>query len=225
MFGVRLFLANCCFFALAVAPAQADPLPECPNTFDSPPRSNAECQIQSGDLLGLRFEKRTVDARHVEVFVFDHSSTAAVVLDEKIDGSPDSGVLLLRDLDGDGLEDVLVSLHDTGAHGLNSDWALWRATGDQRLFQRSGTIYGNTFWYAGDGWTAAYASGGGWGVSFYQLEDGQLSPVAEVGRSNGDSNTPPTSCHLLTFHDLARHGLTAATAEQKFCALAEQQPR
>ncbi|EFV12695.1 hypothetical protein [Segniliparus rugosus] len=222
--GIKIFATSLLVLALSSAPASADPLPGCANTFNG--TDAASCQLRSTDPVGLRFEKR-VTGTSAQIRILAKDGSTAQTITEPIDGYAGSGVVLLQDLDGDGRDDLLLSLTTGGAHG-NPDWAVWRAAGNSTQFQRvEGKLFGSEFWSAGDGYTAAYGSGGGWGVSFSKIENGAFVQVASVGRQATAGVPDPGSkpCSLQNSSNLDRYGLTKQTAEQKFCALALPQLR
>ncbi|SIH22551.1 Uncharacterised protein [Mycobacteroides abscessus subsp. abscessus] len=85
--------------ALTALPAHAEPLPLCANTFTA--NIKPDCQLTSTETYGLRFENRitTTDA---QIRVLDPRCQIIQILNQTIDGSTGSGVMMLRDLDGDG---------------------------------------------------------------------------------------------------------------------------
>ncbi|EFV12694.1 hypothetical protein [Segniliparus rugosus] len=226
MFGVRLFLANCCFFALAVAPAQADPLPECPNVFSD--AGTADCQFTSKDRAGLRFEKRIAD-KTAEIRVIAPDGSTAQTLSEHTKGPFASGVLLVRDLDGDGRDDLLLSLTTPSSHS-NVSWALWRASGGTTQFTRikppavkvSPFVepFGAAFWHAGDDLFAAWGDGPtrSWLTRIFRIENDQLVPILAVQNDGFSPNGSTGPCFLEEQYDLARYHLTPDTARDRFCA-------
>ncbi|EFV12693.1 hypothetical protein [Segniliparus rugosus] len=215
--GVRLFLASCCFFALSVAPAQADPLPQC----DSDHKHTDDCQIQSADPVGLRFEKRR-SGGIAEVRVLTKDGALAQNIEQPVNAQERlTGVPSVQDLDGDGRDELLISIESGGTHG-NSDWAIWRATGDSTRFQRvDGVLFGGEFWSAGDDLFAVWGSGPmrSWRTTVYRFEGNRIAEVAAVqddGFTSLDNQHHP--CYLLEQDDLARYGLTPETARDRFCA-------
>ncbi|MGL6235362.1 MAG: hypothetical protein ACRC20_08445 [Segniliparus sp.] len=225
MFGIKLFALGLVLLPFAAAsPASADPLPDCANKFGAIQQAN--CQLISPDPTGLRFEKR-VAGKDVEIRVLGKDGSAAQTITASAPINAGSGIMLLRDIDGDGHDDLLLSISDGGAHG-NPDWAVWRPAGGSAQFQRMGKgLFGNEFWSAGEGYTASYASGGGWSVGFSRIENDAFALVAHVGRSAPAGIPEPGSplCSLQDSPNLARYGFTKEAAEQKFCALAVPQLR
>ena len=248
VFGVRLFLVDVCFFALAVAPAQADPLPDC-----SQDRWGIEdCQIRSTDRLGLVFEKRLTGRRPepseydkatylhidaIEVRVLTANGTPVATLTETqihhTLGAPDApyigaptGRIQLGDLDGDGRDEVVLSIGSGGAHG-NPTRSIWRATSDSTHFTRSDeTLFGETISRTEDGYIAAEAVGGGWSGSFYKFgQDNKLHLIASVGaQAPSGAGGPLSSCALFKTGDLAKFGFTPDTARNRFCGSVPKSP-
>ena len=225
MFGIRLFALGLVPLSFgAASPASAGPLPDCANKFGAAQQAN--CQLTSSLPSGPRFEKRAT-GNNVEIRILAKDGSAAQTITETVPANTGSGIPLLRDIDGDGRDDLLLSISDGGAHG-NPDWAVWRPVGSSTQFQRmSGGLFGNEFWSAGDGYTASYASGGGWSVGFSRIENDAFALVARVGRSAPAGIPEPGSplCSLQNSPNLERYGFTKETAEQKFCVLAVPQLR
>ncbi|TDH24317.1 hypothetical protein [Mycobacteroides franklinii] len=218
---------------LAPSPAYADVLPECSDKFTN--LSGPDCQLTSTDSQGLRFEKRIMDTA-AQIRVLDRDGMLVQTLDDHLDGSVDSGVMLLRDLDGDGRDEVLLSL-DTGSAHPNSHWVLWRATEDSTqlavvpaphldddTMHSPGAFFGVDFWHAGDGFIAEYGVGPmrSWLTRIYRFTGEELVPVVSV-QNDGvktDGSVPP--CHLEKDYGLDRFGLSPEAARDRFCANTEQ---
>lgn len=78
---------------IGAAPASADPLLECPNSFST--NDKPGCQLTSADPLHLRFENRSTGTT-VQICVIAADAAPRRTLTEHIDGSAGSGVLMLR---------------------------------------------------------------------------------------------------------------------------------
>jgi hypothetical protein len=233
--GRLLAAAAALLCATAVPSCRADTvsLAQCGNAFNS--GGAMDCQLSSIDSLGLRFEKRIVGTS-AQIRIFTRTGMMVQTVSQHIEGSSESGVMLLRDLDGDGRDELLLSL-DTGGVHPNSHWALWRATGDSTQFREVrapklrddvmydvGTLFGSDFWYAGDGRVAEYGTGPmrSWLMRIYTFENYQLVPIVSVQNDGRrvDGSTPP--CRLATSYDLARIGLTGDEARDRFCTAAQE---
>lgn len=222
-----------CATALPSCRAGTDALAQCRGIFSSVDTKN--CELTSTDALGLRFEKRIVGTS-ARIRIFTRSGVMVQTVSEAIEGSPESGVMLLRDLDGDGREELLLSL-DTGSAHPNSRWALWRTTGDSTQFREVraphlrddgmrdvSALFGSDFWHVGDGLIAEYGTGPtrSWLTRIYRLDGDVLAPIVSV-QSDGlglDGSVGP--CRLQTSYDLARIGLTGDEARDRFCAATQQ---
>lgn len=196
------------------------------------------CQRPSVDALGLRFEKRMVGTS-AQIRIFTHSGMMVQTVSAAIEGSSESGVMLLRDLDGDGRDELLLSL-DTGSAHPNSHWALWRATGDSTQFREVrapdlnddvmhvvGALFGSDFWRVGDGLVAEYGTGPtrSWLTRIYRFEGNQLVPIVSVENDGIRLDGSMSPCRLEKVYDLARIGLAAGEARDRFCASTEERQR
>lgn len=214
-------------------PASADPLPECPISFST--NDKPACQLTSADPLYLQFENR-ITGNTAQIRVIAADGVPLQTLTEHIDGSTGSGVLMLRDLDGDGRDELLLSLDTGGAHP-NSHWTLWHATTDSPqlaavpapdldddVMHDSGTLFGLDFWHAGDGFVAEYGVGPmrSWQTRIYRFDAGQLTPVASVQNDGLRTDGSLPACRLNTDYELARFGLSPDAARDRFCANTEQ---
>ncbi|WP_145043526.1 hypothetical protein [Mycobacteroides abscessus] len=146
----------------------------------------------------------------------------------------------LRDLDGDGRDEVLIMTGCGGTGGENL--AIWRATGDSTQFVRAGETFGFlNFWRTTDGFVAQYAhsSAASGVVSLYEFVGDRLVRAAalEVAVASFDDPyvthswivTGNTKCALsrggrpskaLEVGDerLKAHGIDPVAAEQHLCA-------
>ncbi|ORA63530.1 hypothetical protein EJ571_23190 [Mycobacteroides franklinii] len=224
-----------CLTGVSACRTGADSLAQCRNVFSQMDAKN--CQLTSADSVGLRFEKWVVGTS-AQIRIFTRSGIMVQTVSSKIEGSAESGVMLLRDLDGDGRDELLLSLDTGGAHP-NSQWALWRTTGDSTQFRavrtgmpddimhREGALFGSSFWQVGDGLVAEYGTGPtrSWLTRIYTFEGSQLVPIVSVQNDGFRLDGSMSRCRLEKVYDLARIGLTADEARDRFCAATEERQR
>lgn len=213
-----------------------DSLAQCRGVFSSAEAKN--CELTSTDPLGLRFEKRIVGTS-AQIRIFTRSGMMVQTVGAHIEGSGESGVLLLRDVDGDGRDELLLSLDTGGAHP-NSRWALWRTTGDSTQFREVraprlrddvmhdiGALFGSDFWHVGDGFVAEYGTGPtrSWLTRIYRFDRDELAPIVSVQNDGLGLDGTARPCRLETSYDLARTGLTGDQARDRFCTATEERQR
>lgn len=211
----------------------ADSLAQCRNIFSSVGAKN--CELTSTDALGLRFEKRIVGTS-ARIRIFTRSGVMVQTVSHAIEDSPESGIMLLRDLDGDGRDELLLSLDTGGAHP-NSHWALWRTSGESTQFRAVraphlrddvmhdvGALFGSDFWHAGEGFIAEYGTGPtrSWLTRIYRFDGGELAPIVSVQNDGVGMDGTAGPCRLATSYDLGRTNLTADQARDRFCAATEK---
>lgn len=210
-----------------------DSLAQCRNILSSVGAKN--CELTSTDALGLRFEKRIVGTS-ARIRIFTRSGVMVQTVSHAIEDSPESGIMLLRDLDGDGRDELLLSLDTGGAHP-NSHWALWRTTGNSTQFRAVraphlrddvmhdvGALFGSDFWHAGDGFIAEYGTGPtrSWLTRIYRFDGDELAPIVSVQNDGVGMDGTAGPCRLTTSYDLRRTNLTADQARDRFCAATEK---
>ncbi|HTM85984.1 MAG TPA: hypothetical protein VL179_13980 [Mycobacterium sp.] len=228
---------------ISPAPAGADALPGCA-AVDSAARGTAtDCRTVSTDRSGLVFEGRTESVgphayRTAVTVLSPGGQESQVITEDTVHGYAPR--YLLRDLDGDGRDELLIitSSGGTGGDGM----AVWRATADAATLRRAGEMFGfRKFWKTADGFIAQYAHSGAaaGSVSLYEFVDDTLVTVAVLDVQTLDwPDVPPrhqweingdTKCGLST--DDHPPGSLAArnqalrdaridpdTAAQRFCA-------
>ena len=210
-----------------------DSLAQCRNILSSVGAKN--CEFTSTDALGLRFEKRIVGTS-ARIRIFTRSGVMVQTVSHAIEDSPESGIMLLRDLDGDGRDELLLSLDTGGAHP-NSHWALWRTSGESTQFRAVraphlrddvmhdvGALFGSDFWHAGEGFIAEYGTGPtrSWLTRIYRFDGGELAPIVSVQNDGVGMDGTAGPCRLATSYDLGRTNLTADQARDRFCAATEK---
>nr|WP_234920818.1 hypothetical protein [Mycobacteroides chelonae] len=210
-----------------------DSLAQCRNILSSVGAKN--CEFTSTDALGLRFEKRIVGTS-ARIRIFTSSGVMVQTVSHAIEDSPESGIMLLRDLDGDGRDELLLSLDTGGAHP-NSHWALWRKTGNSTQFRAVraphlrddvmhdvGALFGSDFWHAGDGFIAEYGTGPtrSWLTRIYRFDGDALAPIVSVQNDGVGMDGTAGPCRLATSYDLGRTNLTADQARDRFCAATQK---
>ncbi len=213
-----------------------DSLAQCRNILSSVGAKN--CEFTSTDALGLRFEKRIVGTS-ARIRIFTSSGVMVQTVSHAIEDSPESGIMLLRDLDGDGRDELLLSLDTGGAHP-NSHWALWRKTGNSTQFRAVraphlrddvmhdvGALFGSDFWHAGDGFIAEYGTGPtrSWLTRIYRFDSDELAPIVSVQNDGVGMDGSMSPCQLEKVYDLARIGLAADEARDRFCTSTEERQR
>lgn len=213
-----------------------DSLAQCRNILSSAGAKN--CEFTSTDALGLRFEKRIVGTS-ARIRIFTRSGVMVQTVSHAIEDSPESGIMLLRDLDGDGRDELLLSLDTGGAHP-NSHWALWRTTGNSTQFRAVraphlrddvmhdvGALFGSDFWHAGDGFIAEYGTGPtrSWLTRIYRFDGDELAPIVSVQNDGVGMDGSMSPCQLEKVYDLARIGLAADEARDRFCTSTEERER
>ncbi len=232
-------------------PAVADPLAQCDRISTWDEGDQKDCQLTSTDHVGLLFQGRTIKKStgaqrfgqstdyEVEVHVMSPNGQEQQVITEPA-YRPCGNGFFLRDLDGDGRDEVLIMTGCGGTGGENL--AIWRAVGDSTQFVRAGEMFGFlNFWRTPDGFIAQYAHSSAVSgvVSLYEFVDHRLIPAAalEVAVAGFDDAwtdhpwivTGNTKCALsredrpsrtLAISDerLKAHGIDPATAEQRLCA-------
>lgn len=232
-------------------PAGADSLPSCDRISTWDEGDQKDCQLISRDHVGLLFQGRTIQKNtgaqrfgypmtyEVDVHVMTSGGQEQQVITEPA-SRPCGNGFFLRDLDGDGRDELLTITGCGGTGGENL--AIWRATGDSAQFVRAGETFGFlNFWQTTDGFVAQYAhsSAASGVVSLYEFVGDRLVEAAAlevaVTSLDGPWITHPwiasgnTKCALdregrppktLAAGDdrLKAHGIDPATAEQHLCA-------
>ncbi|ODR08337.1 hypothetical protein BHQ15_09590 [Mycolicibacillus koreensis] len=197
---------------LAASPARGDEMPDCSDIERPAIGATSDCRTVSTDRLGLTFEGHTTT-------VGPHSYRTAVTVIAPGRGSPqvitedtdhDYGPrYLLRDLDADGRDELLI-ITDSGGTG-GETMTVWRARGEETTYAPAGEVFGfRTFWQTADGFTAQYAHLGARAgtVTLSRFVDDHLVTVAELRVQAADWADPPG--HV----DWETHGATK-------CALSE----
>ncbi|TDZ77531.1 hypothetical protein DE4585_04926 [Mycobacteroides salmoniphilum] len=231
--------------------APAESLPACDRISTWDEGDQKDCQLTSTDHVGLLFQGRTIKKDNgaqrfnrpmeyeVDVHVLSPNGKEQQLITEPAD-KPCGNGFFLRDLDGDGRDEVLIMTGCGGSGGENL--AIWRATQDSTQFVRAGEMFGFlNFWRTQDGFIAQYAhsSAASGEVSLYEFVDNRLIQAAalEVTVASFDDpwTTHPwivtgnTKCALsregrspATLADgdvrLKAHGIDPAAVEQHLCA-------
>lgn len=232
-------------------PAAADSLPPCDRISTWDEGDLKDCQLISNDYAGLLFQGRTIKkdtgaqrfgypmGYEVDVHVMSPGGQGQQVIAEPASRACGNG-FFLRDLDGDGRDEVLIMTGCGGTGGENL--AIWRATGNSTQFVRAGETFGFlNFWRTTDGFVAQYAhsSAASGVVSLYEFIGDRLVQAAalEVAVASFDDPyvthswivTGNTKCALshggrpsnaLEVGDdrLKAHGIDPVAAEQHLCA-------
>jgi len=129
----------------------------------------------------------------------------------------------VQDIDGDGRADFIM-MRTGGA--ANADMALWVLNGERGVFERVGAVNGVSVEHTEMGLiSAARSSAVEWEVTFHQLDEGGLHPVAEVtvtapaGRSSEPGcrvNSAPRGVDDDISTIVERHGELCAAATRVF---------
>ncbi|WP_405484154.1 hypothetical protein [Nocardia sp. NBC_00511] len=203
------------------APGGANPveplsdLPPCGDigTTATPP----DCALQSRDSAGLAFEVRH-SGPQLAVTVLDSSGSQVQTLTEHpvhTQAEP-----RLRDLDGDGRDELIVPLDLTTA---NIRYAVYHATGDATRLERAGELAGIGIDLSAAGYTVVTArdSYEKWQIEFWTFAADILQPLvtAEVQLlDDGTGHVGGSQCTVIDTGGLARTGLTQDQATDQFCA-------
>jgi hypothetical protein len=123
----------------------------------------------------------------------------------------------VQDVDGDGRADILVA-RETG--NVNTVFGIWIFGGDRNVYLRVGEVSGFDISRTQDGLIAAQARSGAAlrNVAFYQLNADGLVHIATIeleAREGGEAVR--WSCRLSDAPGVSALGLTADTAEERFC--------
>jgi len=179
----------------AAGPARGDALPDCATVDRYAAGAASDCRTVSTDRLGLTFEGRTTavgpHSYRTAVTVLDGGGDQRQVITEHTDHDY-APRYLLRDLDADGRDELLII---TGSGGTGGEtMAVWRARDEATTFAPAGEVFGfRTFWQTADGFTAQYAHLGARAgtVTLSRFVDDQLVTVAELRVQAADWPEPP----------------------------------
>ena len=231
--------------------AVADPLPSCDRISTWDEGDQKDCQLTSTDHLGLLFQGRTIKKDtgvkrwgepmeyEVDVHVMSPNGQEQQVITEPA-YRPCGNGFFLRDLDGDGRDEVLIMTGCGGTGGENL--TVWRAVGDSTQFVRAGEMFGFlTFWRTQDGFVAQYAhsSAASGVVSLYEFVGDRLVEAATLDVEVASVRQPdagqpwtvtgntrcalsredrPSGTLVASDERLKAHGIDPAAAEQHLCA-------
>ncbi|MBL1074506.1 hypothetical protein JK358_08860 [Nocardia sp. 2] len=181
-----------------------------------------DCTLESHDATGRTFDvKRTGigNAITLTIDVFDADGTATQTISE-----PDTQALAdnpkLRDIDGDGRDELIVPLQAAGA---NTAYAIYHSA-DGVEYTRAGEVSGLGIESTPDGYTAISAKNGtqGWDISFWTFESGTLTPLLTAQVTfvyDGNQKVVDNQCTVVDDGGLYSTGVQSqAAARAKFCA-------
>lgn len=127
----------------------------------------------------------------------------------------------LRDVDGDGRDELLVPMHLATA---NTRYAVYHADGTATEFHRAGELVGVGIDTTADGYVvtperADYAT---WNIGFWRIAADTLRPIvtAQVRpRHTEDGETAASECTVVDAGGLSDTGLSSLDeARERFCA-------
>jgi hypothetical protein len=181
-----------------------------------------DCRLMFPDQSGLAIEARYMPAEdestEVTVQVVQTGDKTIQEFKERM-GNTFNGPELV-DFDKDGLIDIQLPL-ETG--NVNTSWAIWRQVADRKFVRiEAEDLSGVSLTKTDSGYiaTEGRSSASEYYVSFYTLAETRLTPVATVqviARGEPDRITN-VDCVVDTEDGaLLGEGLTAKTAEAKFC--------
>ncbi|MFI6869195.1 hypothetical protein [Nocardia sp. NPDC050406] len=193
-----------------------DPLPLCGEIGSgTTPR---DCRLQSHDAVGVTFEVRRGAASTITIDVLADGARVQTLTERDVRHPSDPS---LRDVDGDGRDELLVPIQLATA---NTRFAVYRATESATEFHRSGELTGVGIDTTEDGYvvTPARVDYASWDIAFLRFTDDTLDPVvtAQVRLLPSEGGAPPVSeCTLVDAGGLHSTGLTSLeAARERFCA-------
>jgi hypothetical protein len=216
----------------AAAPAVAAkriPLPECgvveAQDAGADGWKHPDCRVMLPDQSGMAIEARYApaedDSTVMTVQIVAPGDATLQTIEERM-GNTFNGPTV-RDVDGDGLADVLLPL-ETG--NVNTTWAFWRQVAGQK-FVRAGEPSGVEIEKTDSGYLAVQgrSSAAEYYVTFHKLVADKLEPgvtARVVVEAVGDKVTGVT-CTVEDYEGLKASGLTADAAKAQYCAEAPVQ--
>ncbi|MUM24011.1 hypothetical protein FZI91_20205 [Mycobacterium sp. CBMA271] len=159
--------------------------------------------------MSNRFEKTSAPApegQSTAVRVLDATGAVRQTIVEPYKGLG-SAPIVLRDLDQDGREELLVALDSRQRYVR---WAIWRAQQPSPTYSRVGEVVGEA--YSAEPNVVMVRAGSD--ISFLDFDAGALRPIAEAA-INGDGH-----CSLAAHSGISRLGLQPADAEKRLCEVA-----
>ncbi|WP_306359060.1 hypothetical protein [Nocardia sp. CC227C] len=185
------------------------------------PAGPPDCRLRARDPVGLAFTVRrtAVDGRTdatIEVATPDGTPTQTLVERDIRHPSDPS----LRDIDGDGREELIVPLHLATP---NTRYAVYHASGAATELRRAGELTGVAIDTTDDGQVASTARDAEqtWSVGFWRFADGELTPVvtARVRLDTDGTRVTGSSCTVVDDGGLPATGLPSLVeARERFCA-------
>lgn len=202
------------------------PLPDCKDVeaTDAGAAGSAHkhCRLMSTDKAGLAFEARYSPPKEgeqttVTIQVVAPGDATLQTITEKMDNT--FGAPSLQDIDKDGRDELLVPL-STG--NVNTNWAVWRATGDGKQYKRVEELSGVSIEHTDSGYiaVAARSSAAEWGVGFWKFDGEDLEPIATAdvkASTKGWDAIDAVECSVEDAGGLKELKLSAKEADKLFC--------
>lgn len=192
-------------------------LPPCGDIASAP--IPPDCVLQSRDQARAAFEIRhrgSGPQASVAVTVLTPDGTVEQTFTEASSGN--SADPRLRDLDGDGRDELLVPGRPVGT-GCN--YVVYHAAGDALRFQRAGELAGIALDTAADGYIAVTAREdyANWRVEFWAFDGDTLQPLVVAAiELLGEDHATGSQCTVTDSGGLDRLGLSIEDATARFCA-------
>ncbi|EFV14076.1 hypothetical protein [Segniliparus rugosus] len=196
---------------------------------------NVDCSVKASDKSGRVLEVTGSGPYKVEVFA-EGGTSQQVLPPPQDDGGGHFGLPEFKDLDGDGLDEVLLPFGGGGSSGAR-EFEVWRASGPAARFADAGVISGQgAFRRTADGkFFGDYGRGGAGLVvfDFYRFAGGKAVDVLKLDvrvRHDGATGAVVGSSCSLSGDDepagsraqrdaaLKAAGLDPASAERAYCA-------
>ncbi|WP_280356261.1 hypothetical protein [Nocardia otitidiscaviarum] len=185
------------------------------------PADSPDCRLRSRDPVGLAFTVRrtTVDGRtDATIEVTGPDGAATQTLAERDIRHPSDPSL--RDIDGDGREELIVPLHLATP---NTRYAVYHASGAAIELRRAGELTGVAIDTTEDGYVASTARDAqlSWSVGFWRFADDVLTPVvtARVRLDTDGTRVTDGTCTVVDEGGLSDTELPSLVeARERFCA-------
>lgn len=178
-----------------------------------------DCYLQSHDTAGLTFEVRHTGSGQqgsVTITTLDPAGAHLQTITERGVGST---APRLRDLDNDGLDELIIPIMMASA---NTRYVIYHATADGQ-FVRSGELAGIGIDTSAAGYTVVTARDSYelWNIQFWTFDAALLRPLVTADvhfLDDGTGHVGGSECTVIDSGGLARTGLSLDQATAQFCA-------